>query len=330
MRKASIILSLLLAVGWALPVQAHDFSARLKGGQTLYFNITDTVRHTVELTYEGKIQDAHENQPAGRLEIPRTVKYKGDIYTVTAIGPKTFSGAALLEAVVIPETVETIQAFAFEDCVKLSAILFPGSPVAIGEGVFFRCSAIENISFGSDWKEINLSHFRWSEKLRKIQIPARVEKLSNLKKLASLESVEVDSNNSVFTAAGGMLLSKDGTILYACPRSRRGDVTVPEGVKTVKEGAFIDCLYLENVVFPASLEDLSYEELSRSGELKSVTFLSEQPLLNYSLNEEPRFALKVASPQVKVYVPASAVAAWRSAVQDGEGFLTKKSIRKIK
>lgn len=330
MRKASIILSLLLAVGWALPVQAHDFSARLKGGQTLYFNITDTVRHTVELTYEGKIRDAHENQPAGRLEIPRTVKYKGDVYTVTAIGPKTFSGAALLEAVVIPETVETIQAFAFEDCVKLSAILFPGSPVTFGEGVFFRCSAIESISFGSDWKEINLSHFRWSEKLRKIQIPARVEKISNLKKLASLESVEVDPNNSVFAAADGMLLSKDGTKLYACPRSRRGDVTVPEGVKTVKEGAFIDCPYLENVVFPASLEELSYEEFSRGSQLKSVTFLSEQPLLNYSLTEEPRFALKVASPQVKVYVPASAVAAWRSAVQEGEGFLTKKSIRKIK
>ena len=330
MKKSLFLFSLLLGVVWALPVQAHDFTAKLKGGQTLFFNITDTVRHTVELTYEGKIRDNHENLPVGRLELPRTVKFKDVVYTVTAIGPKAFSGAAELETLVIPGTIVKIHDFAFEDCSKLQAILFPGSQVEFGEGVFYRCPAIENISFGSEWKEINLGVFRWSENLKRIMIPARVEKIANLKTIASLEAVEVDPNNSLFAAAAGLLFSKNGKTLYACPRSYHGSVVVPEGVETVKEGAFIDCPYVEAVTFPASLKALPYQEFSRNAQLKSVTFLSAEPLLNYPQEKDPLFALQVASPAVKVFVPAASVSAWRKAVYEAEGFVSKKSVKKIK
>ena len=330
MKKSLFLFSLLLGVFWALPVQAHDFTAKLKGGQTLYFNITDTVRHTVELTYEGKIRDNHENLPVGRLELPRTVKFKDVVYTVTAIGPKAFSGAAELETLVIPGTIVKIHDFAFEDCSNLQAILFPGSQVEFGEGVFYRCPAIENISFGSEWKEINLGVFRWSENLKRIMIPARVEKIANLKTIASLEAVEVDPNNSLFSAAAGLLFSKNGKTLYACPRSYHGAVVVPEGVETVKEGAFIDCPYVEAVTFPASLKALPYQEFSRNAQLKSVTFLSAEPLLNYPQEKDPLFALQVASPVVKVFVPAASVFAWRKAVYEAEGFVSKKSVKKIK
>lgn len=330
MKKALFLFSFLLGLLGSFPVYAHDFTAKLKGGQTLYFNITDTVRHTVELTYEGKIRDQHEHLPTGRLEIPRTVKFKDVVYTVTAIGPKAFSGAAELETVVIPGTVAKIHDFAFEDCSKLQAILFPGSPVEFGEGVFYRCSAIENISFGSEWKEINLGVFRWTECLKRVMIPARVEKISNLKTIASLETVEVDPNNSLFSSFAGLLFSKNGKTLYACPRAFRGAVLVPEGVETVKEGAFIDCPYVETVSFPASLKALPYQEFSRNAQLKSVTFLSADPLLNYTQENTSRFALQVASPAVKVFVPASSITAWRNALYEADGFVSKKSIKKNK
>lgn len=332
MKKTLLVFFLLLGALWAMPLQAHDFTAKLKGGQTLYFNITDTVKHTVELTYQGKIRDQHENLPEGRLEIPRTVKFKDVIYTVTAIGPKAFSGAAQLEALVIPATVEKICDFAFEDCSKLRAILFPGSPVEFGEGVFYRCPAIENLSFGSDWKEINLGVFRWSDCLKHVSIPARVEKITNLKTIASLERVCVDPNNSHFSSATGLLLSKNGKTLFACPRAYRGAVVVPEGVEAVLDGAFIDCPFIEEVTFPDTLKDLPYQEFSRNNQLKSLVFLSAEPILNYTgeANEEPRFALQVASPDVKVFVPAASFAAWRNAVREKEGFVSKKSIKKNK
>ncbi len=330
MKKSLFFFSLLLGVLLATPVQAHDFTAKLKGGQTLYFNITDTVRHTVELTYEGKIRDSHENIPAGRLDLPRTVKYKDVVYTVTAIGPKAFSGAAELETIVIPGTVVKIHDFAFEDCSKLRGIIFPGNQIEFGEGVFYRCPSIENVSFGSEWIEINLGVFRWSDNLKRIMIPARVEKISNLKAVATLESVEVDPNNSLFSSSAGLLFSKNGKTLYACPRSYQGSVVVPEGVEAITEGAFIDCPYIESVTFPASLKKLPYQEFSRNAQLKSVTFQSTDPILNYAQEKDQFFALQVASPDVKVLVPAASVSAWRGAVYESEGFVSKKSIKKSK
>ena len=320
----------LLFILLPFPGGAHDFTAKLKGGQTLYFNITDTVGHTVELTYEGRIRDNRDILPTGRLELPRTVKYKDVIYTVTAIGPKAFSGATELEAVVIPGTVKKIGDFAFEDCKSLSSVLFPGSPVELGEGVFYRCPAIENISLGTEWKELNLAVFRWSDSLKRIVIPSRVEKITNLKTIAPLESVEVDPNNNTFLSADGLLLSKNGKTLFACPRARSGKVVVPDGVEKVLDGAFIDCLTIETVTFPESLKELPYQEFSRNAVLSSVKFLSSEPLLNYKQEDASFFALQVANPALKVFVPGSSISNWQKAVYNAEGFISKKSIKKIK
>lgn len=329
MNKTRLFLFLLFFL-LPFPGGAHDFTAKLKGGQVLYFNITDTVVHAVELTYEGRIRDNHEALPSGRLELPRTVKFKDIVYTVTAIGPKAFSGATELEAVVIPGTVKKIDDFAFEDCKSLSSVLFPGSPVEFGEGVFYRCSSIENISFGTEWKDINLAIFRWSECLKRIVIPSRVEKITNLKAIATLEYVEVDPNNNSFSSADGLLLSKNGKTLFACPRARKGEIVVPEGVEKMQDGAFIDCLAIETLIFPESLKSLPYQEFSRNAALRRITFLSSQPLLNYKLEEASFFALQVANPAVKVFVPGPSVSNWQKAVYRAEGFISKESIKKIK
>lgn len=328
MKKIVLFVCLLLGGIWSTSLRAHDFTAKLKSGQTLFFNITDTIHHTVALTYEGKIGDEHDNLPAGRLEIPRTVKFKDIVYTVTAIGPKAFSGAAGLVELVIPGTIVAIQDFAFEDCSKLQAILFPGGPLEFGEGAFYRCPSIENISFGSDWKEINLGVFRWSKCLKRVMIPARVEKITNLKTIVSLEMIEVDPNNSKFSSFAGLLFSKNGKILFACPRSYKDAVILPDGVESITEGAFIDCLEIKDVAFPASLKSLPFQEFSRNSVLKTITFMSESPVLNYLPESDPHFALQVVSPDIKVLVPASSISAWRNSIYEAEGFVTKKSIRK--
>jgi len=328
-------------------VSAHDFSVTVSGGNKLFLNVTDTLKRTVEVTYEGSVAENHEHLPQGMLHIPETVKYKGQTYTITAIGPKAFSEAMELEGIVLPSSLSKIDAFAFEGCAGLKSIVYPGSPVFVGEGAFFRCDRIESVSFGSDWISVNLAPYVWSDSLKEIEIPGKVKKLINLKALKSLEKIHVSINNPVYSAKDGLLYSKDSKVLYAAPCAYRGNIVVPEGTETVLEGAFRDCLYVENIDLAESVKQLSYLEFIRVVNLKSITLRAEEPINTAKHGDISVFALCLPSPGVELYVPKSAYNAYCTAIcheagayEDIHGkqrdvfentvFATKENIRKIK
>ena len=73
-----------------------DFSAANESGQILYYNILDSVAHTVEITCPGQIENYYQNgwegyqQPTGQLILPSTVSHNGQDYTVVALGDYAF------------------------------------------------------------------------------------------------------------------------------------------------------------------------------------------------------------------------------------------------
>lgn len=67
-----------------------------------------------------------------------------------------------------------------------------------------------------------------------------------------------------------MVLSKDGSFLYYAPYAR-GDVEIPEGVKTIGEGAFLGCSGLTGVYIPESVIEIQKNAFSRCSSLTSVT-----------------------------------------------------------
>lgn len=350
MKKLELTLSMLLCAGALLgpgAAAAHDFKAALPGGNTICLNVTDTLKMSVEVTYEGSVADTRTVLSAGELVIPATVKHEGRSYTVTAIGSKAFSGADELESVVMPATVTKIGAFAFEGCTALKSVAFPAGQVELGEGAFFRCEALETLLFGSDWTAVNLEPFRWSRALRVLEVPAKVRSLTNLKRIETLEKVYVSVGNRTFSSRDGMLYDREGTTLYACPRAWTGGVTVPEGVERILEGAFAGCPGVETVVLPATLRELSYKEFSRAEGLRSITFLAEEPVKTARHDGAEVFALRTASPAVEIWVPKTAYEAYCAALcaaagsyetVDGkqaenlpaEGFATVNNIKKIK
>ena len=330
-----------------LPLSAHDFSVRLKGDNTLYFSILDTVKHTIAVTAAVKYPGIKTEKPSNRLDIPGIVQHRDTVWYVTTINAKAFANSDQLTFVSLPSSVESIGDAAFSGCSSLMGIIFPARQISISKDAFMGCKAIANISFGTDWTEIDLNLFQDSDSLRMVRVPARVRKLTNLKSLTALETVEVDPNNSVFHSRDGLLYSADQQTLFACPRGRSGEVIVPEETVSILDGAFADCSLLESISLPSSLQKVSYLEFSRCTLLKSLTLHAKKPITTARREGVPVFAIRMPSSKMVLFVPSETFSLYQKVIcteaghyenMDGRqneyfqevGFVSKKSIKRIK
>lgn len=319
--KRHIVLSAL--VGLSTLSWAHDFTATTAEGQKLYFNITDSKTSTVSVTFEGPAASRRASTCTGDLNIPSKVKYNNKVYTVTSVDSKAFSGAGSLTSVILPSGVTKIGDFAFEGCSSLDKIIFPGNEVQFGEGVFFGCTGIRSVTLGSDWTKVNLQMFRWTDKLTDLIIPAKLKQLRNLKDLKSLERVQVDPNNSSYQSNDGLLYTKDGKTLLACPRGRQGKVKVIEGTEIVYQGAFIDCPRVTSVDLPATLKMISYREFSRMKGLEKIAMRSTEPISTAVKAGQEVFLFKVSSTNVELQVPKKQAKAYKKALKSEAGEYTE-------
>lgn len=288
----------------ALQASAHDFSATIDG-QQIFFEITNKGKKTAQVTYNGNIADKKHSEVCGTVKIPAKVKHEDTVYEITAIGPKAFANAKGLKGIVMPSGIVTIGDFAFENCDSLNSVVFPGNPVTPGQGIFFNCKNIENVTIGSDWKSIDLTMFRWSDDLKEITIPANIENVKGIKKLKALRSITVDPNNATFSSSDGILYSKDGTTLVACPRGMEGKVTVKENTRTVTEGSLIDCIGITALDFPASVEALPFRETSRMKDLEYIVMRNEKPISTGYLDGNGKFLFQLAYGNTQIIVAAS-------------------------
>lgn len=304
-RKKMRIIHLIFgtALFCSLQASAHDFSATIDG-QQIFFEITNKAKKTAQVTYNGSISDKNRPEVNGTVKIPAKVKHEDIVYEITGIGPKAFANACGLKGIVIPSGVVTIGDFAFENCDSLENVVFPGNPVTLGQGTFFNCTGIENVTIGSDWKTIDLTMFRWSDDLKEITIPAKTEQIKGIKKLKGLKSIAVDPNNATFSSYDGMLYSKDGATLLACPRGVEGKVTVKEGTQAITEGSLIDCTGITAIDFPASVNTLPFRETSRMKNLENIVMRNEKPISTGYLDGNGKFLLQLASPKAQIVVAA--------------------------
>jgi len=323
-RKVLLIIGLFT---YTTCINAHDFVVT-QNGQKLYFNITDRARLTAEVTYGGSITEDSQ-KAVGNVEIPGKVQHEKKVYTIISIGKKAFCNSSEITSISFPSSIVSIEDFAFEGCTGLKNVVFSGNQIKFGQGTFFKCSSIENITFGSDWTQIDLAMFRWSDKIQEISIPAKVTKLYNIKKLKGLKWVTVDANNKQYQSINGIIYSKDGTALLSCPRSYNGAVKVADGTKAVKIGALVDCRYITEIDFPKSLNVISFRELSRMEKLQSLTMRAEIPITTAKKGSKEVLLFQLANLNVKIFVPKSALKAYKAVLANSEGEYMEKSEKAI-
>ena len=133
-------------------------------------------------------------------------------------------------------------------------------------------------------------------KLKKIILPKDLKE-AGLKEGAfegcqALEEYVVAEGNTDFSAEGGVLFSKDQSLLYAYPLAKPAtSYTIPDKVKKIGTKAFQGARKLTTLVIPTNVEDISEQAFRQNYMLTSVTFLEPSKITNlngYSFWQCPR------------------------------------------
>ena len=152
-----IFYSLCLLWLLATTASAYDF---MKDG--IYYNILSDSERTCEV---------RSNDYSGAIDIPASVEYDGNTYSVTSIGNYAFFNCDALTSINIPNSVTSIGDDAFYSCDALTSINIPNSVTSIGDDAFSYCDALTSINIGNSVTSIGDNAFSGCKALTSINIP---------------------------------------------------------------------------------------------------------------------------------------------------------------
>ena len=181
------------------------------------------------------------NYENGQVVIPR------DVYSSHAT--PWFAQGEKITSVIIEEGVTSIGNFAFLCCSNLTNLQTPDSLTKIGEMAFFGCTSLQVITIPNNVQNLGQQVFYGCP---------------------SIQSISVSSNNRYYASEAGVLYNKDKTALITCPEGKR-TVSISNTVTDIWNFAFVDCLYLEEISLPTSIERIDDYNFCYCPNLSSVT-----------------------------------------------------------
>ncbi|MBR5468642.1 MAG: leucine-rich repeat protein, partial [Firmicutes bacterium] len=239
--------------------------------------------------------------------------------SVDEIGGYAFWGCDLITEVVIPEGVENIYSGTFVYCDSLESVTIPEGVTFIGSQAFTMCSLLDNVILPESLEEIASYAFELCDSLTEITIGKNVSIIGDgaFGGCNNLEGIYVDEDNPYFKDVDGIVYTKDGKELVACPGTvevlvvEEGteiirnsavnhnwnlvSVTMPEGVTEIGTYAFGVCYSLEDVTIPESMEKISNGAFDGNTGLVNVYYQSSEEdwiEIQFAIHNEELFKVK--------------------------------------
>jgi hypothetical protein len=108
---------------------------------------------------------------AGDLNIPSSVTYNNDDFSVIGIGFSAFLGASSLTSVNIPNSVVSIKDEGFKNCIGLTSIVIPNSVTTMSGNIFLGCTNLESVTLSENLTTLGASSFSGCTSLKSIILP---------------------------------------------------------------------------------------------------------------------------------------------------------------
>ena len=212
--------------------------------------------------------------------------------TLKELGAGCYAYRDKIRSASLSDTIETVEDQVYYGCENLESIEISAGVKSIGTGNFNNCPALKEIlvdeanryyandSYGVLYNKDMTRLIRYPDALEMsvYTIGKAVEQIDNraFYDSVNLAGVYVDPNNPNYSSDDrGVLFNKDKTVLIRYPAGNNSlTYTIPDGVKSIANGAFYDCRNLVSVVMPDSVEELGFESFSYCHDLVSVSMSS--------------------------------------------------------
>ncbi|MBR5758043.1 MAG: leucine-rich repeat protein [Thermoguttaceae bacterium] len=154
------------------------------------------------------------------------------------------------ETFTVPEGIVTIAGYAFSNSLTLEKVVLPSGVTSVRDHAFAGCPKLKTVVIPSSCTNFKLNAFYNS---------------------LALSSIEVEEDNSVYRSIDGVLFTKSGKTLLICPAGKEAEnYVVPDGVETIREGAFARCSLLKKIVLPESVKEIGDGAFAECSSLKEI------------------------------------------------------------
>ncbi len=305
--KLFLFVILIMAID-ARAQQPYDFSAVAPSGQTLYYK-TYLILQNGNYIHCAKIVQPTGypywrgiTKPSGNLEIPSSVTYNGQTYSVRRIGKFAFTSCSGITSVSFPSSIEYIDTAAFEYCSGLTSLVIPDSVTIIRKDAFLQCNNVSSLTLGNMVSTIGDYAFEACTGLTTVNIPASVTSIGlGVFANCRLSSIVVASGNPQYDSRNNcnaiiqtnwnkLIQACDSTIIpdsifsigdYAFYLVRPNSIIIPNSVTYIGDHAFDGSSVLTSVVIPASVVSIGQFAFSNCSSLTSVTIGSGVTSIGY-------------------------------------------------
>ncbi len=244
---------------------------------------------------------------------------------VTSIGAYAFKDRYKLNSITIPDSITSIEdyafyncdnltrvsigdglcnigLYAFAECSKLTSITFPDSVTSIGEGAFQRCSSLNSIVIGDGVLSIGWHAFAGCKNLTNIVIPNSVESIggSVFYGCSSLTYNEYDNACYLGNTTNPYIIlvkAKDADIT-SC--------TIHKNTKFLHADAFSDCSSLRSIIIPDGVDQISDAAFIGCSKLESV-------IIGKGVGAICVGAFRDCASLKSITIPSSVIYVWRDA-----------------
>lgn len=252
---------------------AYDFAIANKDGVTIYYSkISDNQVSVVK----------GEDQYAGNIVIPSSIKYDDITYSVTQLAAQSFMGCPDLLSVIIPESIVSIGEEAFENDWQMTSIIFSDNINYIGRSALEGCRSITKLKLPSKLNYIFDKTFKGCMGLEEITIPKSVTMIgeysgygqgtSPFDGCVKLNKVIIEDIEAWFKISFGGLESNPLYIahnLYVDDKLVK-DITLPKTITEINKNALCGCTNEMSIELPNTITRIGDSSFRGCSNLKNI------------------------------------------------------------
>ncbi len=213
------------------------------------------------------------------------------------IGERAFYCCSSLTSLIIPGSVERTNYYSFYGCTGLTSVTFNEGFEYVGMSSFANCGTLSEINFPSTLRgigayafennkyitaldlssytileEIGIWAFSGCIRLAEITLPEQAIYIS----CSTFNNTSYYNNEENWTdgalTLGNCFLEHE----YLAQPDNYGRFIVPNGIKTIAQSAFSDCMFVRSVVIPDSVEIIGMSAFESCDSLSKLYYLADE------------------------------------------------------